>query len=283
MAIDTLVNNASTTVSSGGTDAPAAGTSESWTVASSTGFPAVTSGINQFRIQDPAAPSEIMIVTAISGTAWTVTRGAEGTTPVTHASGFTVDAVATAGALSSPLPTLTGSLQASSLYVPSQWTGASHSNTPTLNAISVAAFWLAGDSTITGLGTKTPSTTVGAYMRLGIYLDNGSGLPGQLLVDAGQINGDSGVDQELTFTGIPLQGGQWLWLAACAQGVTQSYRVLNQNTQSGPVPLLAGNFDNAGAAGYVTTAATYSSGLPTPFPAASPNATEVVSVIVFTS
>ena len=367
MAVDVLVNFASTTVSSGGTDAPASGTVETWTVASAPAFPSVLSGVTQCRIQDPAASTEIMLVTNIaatsltsalaSGTAyttlavvavpqimnsgdtlilgvgsttqdvtlaasvavgatslsidsvtpaadfaidtpvtdfttpgansggatWTVERGVEKTTPVIHTTGFTVDAVSTAASLSSPLPTVSAGLQSSSLYVPEQWTASSHSNTPTLNAISAGAFWLAGNATITGLGTKTPSQTAGAYMRLGIYLDNGSGFPGQLLVDAGQINGDSGADQELTFPGIPLQGGQWLWLAACAQGVTQSYRVINQNVQSGPVPLLAGNFDNSGSAGYLTTASTYAAGLPTPFPAASPNPTAVVSVIVFTS
>lgn len=99
MPIDQFANNASTTVTSGGTSAAAAGTSESWTVASSASFPTASSTASpptQFRVVDPAAPTEWMTVTNVSGTTWTVTRGTEGA-PTTHTSGFTVQLVATAG------------------------------------------------------------------------------------------------------------------------------------------------------------------------------------------
>jgi hypothetical protein len=92
-------NRATTVVSSGGTTAPAGGTSESWTVVSPAGFPAAVTGVSQFHVADPSAPSEMIAVTNVSGTTWTVTRGAESTTPVAHAAGFTVYQVATAGAL----------------------------------------------------------------------------------------------------------------------------------------------------------------------------------------
>lgn len=39
MAVEKFTNQASTTVSSGGTTAPASGTTETWTVASSASFP----------------------------------------------------------------------------------------------------------------------------------------------------------------------------------------------------------------------------------------------------
>jgi hypothetical protein len=99
-----FANQAQTTVSSGGTTAPAAGTSQTWTVSSSSGFPAASSAASPptfFRVTDLAASSEKMIVTNVSGTTWTVTRGAEGTTPVTHTSGFTVENVVTSAALAS--------------------------------------------------------------------------------------------------------------------------------------------------------------------------------------
>lgn len=93
----------STTVSSGGTTAPAAGTSQSWTMAGGyAGFPSASNSATpntQFHIIDPALPTEIIAVTNVSGSTWTVTRGAEGTTPVAHASGFTVQQVVTAGGL----------------------------------------------------------------------------------------------------------------------------------------------------------------------------------------
>jgi len=97
--LEVFANNPSTTVSSGGTSAPAAGTAETWTVASSASFPAVEIGATQFHVADPALPSEMITVQNISGATWTVLRGAEGSTPVAHAAGFTVVQVVTAGAL----------------------------------------------------------------------------------------------------------------------------------------------------------------------------------------
>ena len=62
-------------------------------------FGAASTGVSQFHVADAAsgASSEIIAVTNVSGTTWTVTRGAESTTPVAHASGFTVYQVVTAG------------------------------------------------------------------------------------------------------------------------------------------------------------------------------------------
>lgn len=61
-------------------------------VASASTFP--TGGTFRIAIGD-----ELMVVTAVSGTTFTVTRGAEGTTATSHTSGVTVSGVLTAGAL----------------------------------------------------------------------------------------------------------------------------------------------------------------------------------------
>jgi hypothetical protein len=98
--VEIFTNDASTTVSSGGTDSPAAGTSQSWTVNSSTGFPAAVANATGFHVIDPANPDEVMLVTNVSGTTWTVTRGVEGPV-VMHASGFTVIPYLSAAVLSS--------------------------------------------------------------------------------------------------------------------------------------------------------------------------------------
>ena len=92
-------NQATAIVTSGGTDAPASGTQETWTVASSAMFGAAVSGVSQFHVADPNAPTETIAVTVVSGTTWTVTRGAESTIPVSHTGGFTVYQVTTAGLL----------------------------------------------------------------------------------------------------------------------------------------------------------------------------------------
>ncbi|MFE6846574.1 right-handed parallel beta-helix repeat-containing protein [Streptomyces sp. NPDC057686] len=98
-AYDLFSNNAQTSVAASKT-AVAAGTEETWTVGSSSGFPAASDAATpptQFRIVDVADTSEIILVTDVSGTTWTVIRGAEDTTPVAHTGGFTITHIVTAG------------------------------------------------------------------------------------------------------------------------------------------------------------------------------------------
>ena len=109
--ITLFANNPSTTVAvngyNGGSSTagtPASGTSETWTVTSSTGFPTASNTTvppSQFCIADLAAPTEIIWVTNISGTTWTVIRGQEGSTTVTHAAGATFTQIVSAGDLTS--------------------------------------------------------------------------------------------------------------------------------------------------------------------------------------
>lgn len=103
-------NNPGTTVAANGYnggaatgDAPASLTAETWTMTSSSDFTPVDSSATpptQFAIADSAAPSETIWVTNMSGAGnntWNVTRGEEGTTPVTHAAGAAFYQVVTAG------------------------------------------------------------------------------------------------------------------------------------------------------------------------------------------
>lgn len=102
MATDLLLNNISAVTTAGGTTTPASGTVEVWAVVSSSGFTGVTTGAGtECRIVDTVAPTEIILLTNVAALAWTVTRGAEGTTPIAHAVGHTFVPVITAGALNS--------------------------------------------------------------------------------------------------------------------------------------------------------------------------------------
>jgi hypothetical protein len=87
MAVEQYANNAATTLSGGIDD-----TVGTLTVASAAGFPA--SG--PFRI---LVGTELMIVTAVSGADFTVTRGAEGTAATAHSNGDAVTHILTAGSL----------------------------------------------------------------------------------------------------------------------------------------------------------------------------------------
>ena len=106
---DLLTNQGAGAVTTGGLTAPTAGTSESMTVTVTNAFPAVASSRSTtFKFMDPALPAEIMMATATpggvgAGQAWTVTRGAEGTTPVIHAAGFAIQELITAGTLADTL------------------------------------------------------------------------------------------------------------------------------------------------------------------------------------
>jgi len=87
MAIERFANKASTTLASG------IGSGDlSLTVASAALFP--TSG--QFRI---IIENEILLVTNVAGTTFTVTRGQEGTTATSHGSGMPVTCILTAAAV----------------------------------------------------------------------------------------------------------------------------------------------------------------------------------------
>jgi len=104
MAEEVYSNDAQTVVSSGGTGAVAGGSSETWIVATPGAFPTASSTAPRpttFHVADPAFPSEVIAVTDTSGASWTVTRGAEGSTPVAHSPGFIVKQVVTGGVLGS--------------------------------------------------------------------------------------------------------------------------------------------------------------------------------------
>lgn len=95
-------NDAQTVVSSGDTSAPADDLAETWTVASPGAFPTVASTTSRpttFHVADTALPAEVIAITDTSGAIWTVTRGAEGSTPVAHSPGFSAKQVITAGVL----------------------------------------------------------------------------------------------------------------------------------------------------------------------------------------
>ena len=96
--IELYTNDASTTITSGGTSAPAAGTPELWTAASWSSFATAspsTTPPTKIHIADPALPGELIEV--LNTSTGLVVRGAQGTTPVAHAASFTVQNVYPAG------------------------------------------------------------------------------------------------------------------------------------------------------------------------------------------
>src|SRR5215472_4558146 len=95
MPLEVFADNPQATVAPGsGATAPASGTAETWVISSGAATypladPTATPP-TRFRLADIALPSEQVLVTDSRTTSWAVTRGAGGTTPVAHASGFTI-------------------------------------------------------------------------------------------------------------------------------------------------------------------------------------------------
>lgn len=132
-----VANDCAGTVTSGGTTAPAGGTSETWTVNVTVAFP-VANGSQQFYVADTAgsgAQLEKFLVTACPGgtgvQTWTVTRGGESTAPLAHRPGFAVQCVLTAGVANSyaqnPMTTLGDSIYGGASGLPTRLAGSTSS------------------------------------------------------------------------------------------------------------------------------------------------------------
>jgi hypothetical protein len=134
--------------------------------------------------------------------------------------------------------------------------------------------------TLTRIGAEvTVVGESGSKLRLGIYGDNGNGYPGELVIDAGTINGDSATVQEITIS-QPLQPGlYWIGAAVQAAPTTQpTVRTLAVIDQVTPIALTGGTTptanhpSNVGFVGFSMTGA-----LPSTWPTASPNVSAQVA------
>jgi hypothetical protein len=118
--------------------------------------------------------------------------------------------------------------------------------------------------TITRLGAQVTVTgDVGSKIRLGVRADTGFGTPGTLLLDAGQIAGDSVTAQEITGLTLALLPGLY-WFTGTTQSVTVTPpTVITTTGDCWPVlgASLAGALGLTPATGY-QTAATVTAALP---------------------
>lgn len=82
----------------------------------------------------------------------------------------------------------------------------------------------------------------GSKLRIGIYQDNGNCFPGGLLLDAGQIAGDSATVQELTCSLTLPRGLYWLGGAVQSASTTQpTVRIVPGGGGAPPAPLIYGS------------------------------------------
>lgn len=83
-------------------------------------------------------------------------------------------------------------------------------------SLRAVPFFVPSPVLLSKIGAEVTSAgEAGSKYRLGIYADDGTGRPGSLVVDAGQIAGDSATVQELDIS--VRVGPGWYWAAGAAQ------------------------------------------------------------------
>lgn len=136
-------------------------------------------------------------------------------------------------------PRLIPPLRTGLYFFPQSPQNSATSNTLGNGTLRLAPWLVERAITIDRLGAEiTTIGEAGSKLRLGIYADDGSGYPGALLLDAGQIAADSStVPQELTCS-LTLQPGLY-WLGAAVQSAAATQPTVRTvaNGWTPPIPV----------------------------------------------
>lgn len=88
--------------------------------------------------------------------------------------------------------------------------------------LTAVPFWVGESWTFDRIACAVTTAAAGSTVRLGIYADNGQGLPGALVLDAGTVSGEAVAAVEATISQSLAPG--WYWLAAVNQGGNPALR-----------------------------------------------------------
>ncbi len=234
----------------------------------------------QFRIR---VGDELMLVTATGAAGaspWTVTRGVEGSTATTHASGVPVTHVLTAESAKAVGIIAT---KRSGRWYSSQPQGIADSTASQPEGQLHACPLVFDEPDVLDRIEITVGTaaSAGGLFRLGLYLDTGDAFPGALLLDAGTVATDTAGDKEIIISQAVPAGV--LWLAGVPQGAPATLAIVRRlSTINGMGSPIVGNsgaglgFSNAN--GYLTSG--QAGALPDPFPVGAGGATLTANVKV---
>ena len=99
-----------------------------------------------------------------------------------------------------------------------------------------------GETTLSAIGLEVTTVgTAGSVVRLGVYQDDGKGVPGSLLLDAGTIDGtttNTGAPQTISTPGLVVGPGV-VWFAAAGQGSPATQPVVRMTTGVSTIPISA--------------------------------------------
>lgn len=156
-------------------------------------------------------------------------------------------------------------------YVNASITGGTQTTQGIASANSLRAFPLFVPKTMRfdriAIRVTTAATGVTPRVRLGIYADNGNVYPGQLLLDAGEVDVSTLGVKELTID-ITLKGGRLYWLALVGQDTTSLVVAAIPNTDHYPIVGYEADLSGAPLSAWAHTQ-TYGA-LPATYPTSAP-------------
>ena len=115
--------------------------------------------------------------------------------------------------------------------------GGAATGVPTQDDLRASPFFVPVQTNFDRIAAEVTVAVAATTVRLGVYADDGRGLPGALLLDAGTINGNSATVQAITIN-LNLSPGRY-WLCAVSQGGAPTLRV---NGTGGGIPGLPEGF-----------------------------------------
>lgn len=144
-------------------------------------------------------------------------------------------------------PSAVGSLQSGMYYFTSSPSGGSTSSTLGNGLLRLTPFLVPNACRISRIGGDVSAAgEAGSKLRLGIYADDGTGYPGQLVLDAGPIAGDSATVQEITVNQA-LAAGVY-WIGGVVQSATTSQPTVRiQSGWHSPIPMRSPSLPTASA------------------------------------
>lgn len=166
------------------------------------------------------------------------------------------------------LRNLTPALRSGGYYFASSPQGSGTSAALGIGTLRVTPFVATRETSLTRLGAEvTVVGDAGSKVRLGIYADSG-GYPSSLVIDAGQIAGDSATSQELTIATTLTPGTYWFGAVVQSVTTTQPTVRLASGNWTPPIPTwVSATIPGVGPTGIGLNTGGVTGALPGTFPA----------------